>query len=484
MELKEFKPREISLSEDYVGFPSIHEELRDIVNYLGHMVKLTQDGKDDYRRMLAEAECGSLFLGRTGAGKTHALHCVVNEATKLGYHPLDGSLMLGKSVVDPRDVREFFDACRLVAEDKPILIVYDDARQLLGSRDRGMYGMRYDDNSRETRPMLGEFRRQIDGLQAYGHPTYIIVTSATSVRRIDRQIARRFSRHISFPRPQDESRRALFDYYIRRFGHDPGGLDVVTLSYLMDGMVAGRIEEIVSKASYKADLEGGLTNKQLVREIIRFLQGPPADIHHTEEGKIQTGYHEFGGHTLPAYAVGLEPILVTIEPSADGTFGKSFHRHSDTVPPSSAKYYFADIITSMGSTAVYTELEKSKEEGRMSDLTRATRTALNLYALKNPMVQMNVGREDTYLSLGLFSDENRVEIEAEIEKIKDAALKIAQEIIRYYKDEISTFTEDHLIKKEIMVRSEIIDVLKEMGVKRGKYYEQMCESLGELGYPV
>jgi len=484
MELKEFKPREISLSEDYVGFPSIHEELRDIVNYLGHMVKLTQDGKDDYRRMLAEAESGSLFLGRTGAGKTHALHCVMNEATKLGYHPIDGSLMLGKAVVDPRDVREFFDACRHVAEDKPILIVYDDARQLLGSRDGGMYGMRYEDNSREARPMLGEFRRQIDGLQSFDHPAYIIVTSATSVRRIDRQIARRFSRHISFPRPEDESRRALFDYYLHRFGYDSSDLDIVTLSYLMDGVVAGRIEEIVSKASYKADLEGELTNKQLVREIIRFLQGPPADIHHTEEGKIHTGYHEFGGHTLPAYAVGLEPILVTIEPSADGTFGKSFHRHSDTIPPSSAKYYFADIITSMGSTAVYTELEKSKEEGRMSDLTRATRTALNLYALKNPMVQMNVGREDTYLSLGLFSEENRLEIEAEIDKIKNAALKIAQEIVREYEDEISAFTEDHLIKNEIMVRSEIIDVLNEMGVKPGKYYEQMCKALGDLGYPV
>jgi ATP-dependent Zn protease len=484
MELKELKPREINLSEDYIGFPSIHEELRDIVNYLGHLVKSTQDGKDDYRRMLTEAECGSLFLGRTGAGKTHALHCVVNEAAKLGYHPLDGSLMLGKAVVDPRDVREFFDACRQVAKDKSILIVYDDARQLLGSRGGGMYGMRYDDNSRETRPMLGEFRRQIDGLQFFDHPTYIIVTSATSVRHIDRQIARRFSRHVSFPRPQDKSRRALFDYYIRRFGYDPVSLDIVTLSYLMDGVVTGRIEEIVSKASYKADLAGGLTNKQLVREIIRFLQGPPADIHHTEEEKTQTGYHEFGGHTLPAYSVGLEPILVTIEPSADGTFGKSFHRHSDTIPQSSAKYHFADIITSMGSTAVYTELEKSKEEGRMSDLARATRTALNLYALKNPLVQMSVGREDTYLSLGLFSEENRVEIEAEIDKIKNAALKIAQEIIRDYEGEISTFTNDHLIKNEIMVRSEIIDVLKEMGVEPGRYYGKMCESLGKLGYPV
>ena len=484
MDLREFKPREISLHEDYVGFPSIHEELRDIVNYLGYLVRLSRDGKHTYRRMLSEAESGCLFLGRTGAGKTHALHCVVNEASRLGYLPVDGSLMLGKSVVDPVDVREFFDACRSKAEDTPILIVYDDARQLLGSRDRGMYGMHYDDNSRETRPMLGEFRRQIDGLQSFGNPAYIIVTSATSVRRIDRQIARRFSRHLSFPRPQDESRKALFDDYIRRFGYDPGDLDIVTLSYLMDGVVAGRIEEIVSKASYKAELEGGLTNKLVVREIIRFLQGPPADVQHTEEGKVQTGYHEFGGHTLPAYAVGLEPILVTIEPSADGTFGKSFHRHSESIPPSSAKYYFADIITSMGSTAVYEKLDGGKEEGRMSDLTRATRTALNLYALKNPMVQMSVGREDTYLSLGLFSEENRVEIEEELGRIKEAALKIAREIVTAHGEEISAFTSDHLIVNEIMVRSEILDALRELGVEQGAYHGRMCESLAELGYPV
>ena len=86
--------------------------------------------------------------------------------------------------------------------------------------------------------------------------------------------------------------------------------------------------------------------------------------------------------------------------------------------------------------------------------------------------------------MGFFSDENRVEIEAEIEKIKEAALKIVQEIVRDHEDEISTFTNDHLIKNEIMVRSEIIGVLKEIGVEPGKYYEKMCNSLGDIGYPV
>lgn len=484
MELREFKPREISLDKDFVGFPSIYEELRDIVNYLSYLKRLTHEGKDDYRRMLAQAECGALFLGRTGAGKTHALRCVVNEVLKEGYYPIDGSVMLGKTEVEPRDVRDFFDACRSEAEDKPLLIVYDDARQLLGSRDRGYFSYEYGYSTRELRPMLGEFRRQVDGLQFLNNPAYIIITSATSLRHIDRQISRRFSRQVSFPRPMDESRKALFDYYLRKFGHNPDNVDIVTLSFLMDGVVAGRIEEIVSKASYKADKVGALTNKLIVKEITRFLQGPPVDTYLTDDMKLLTAYHEFGGHTLPAYAVGLEPILVTIEPSADGSHGKSFHRHSAILPPSSAKYYFAEVITRMGSTAVYLSLEKSIEEGRMNDLTSATRSALDLYAIKNPLVNLTIGSEGTYLTEGLFSDENRREIELELEKIKDAALDVAKDIVSHYRNEIISFTRDHLVKKEIMVRSEIINTLREMGVKPGQYFGQMCDSLDKIGYPV
>lgn len=358
VKLKPFNPRNISLSDDFIGFPLIHDELKELVEYIEYLKRVTDEGKDEIKRMLVAAESGSLFLGRTGAGKTHALHCVVNEVKKKGYYPVDGSLMHEKAVVDPKDVREFFDACRKKAEEKPLLIVYDDARRLLGSRRRGGD---YDNNHEQSRPMLSEFRRQLDGLQYYANPVHIIVTSATMIWHIDRQIARRFSRHLRFPSPEDESRKSLFKYYLSKFGHDPDTIDVETLSFLMEGVVSGKIEEIVSKASYKADINGSLTNKMLVKEIIRYLQGPPTDTSLKHNKKINVAYHEAGGHTLPAYAVGLEPILVTITPSSDGSYGRNFHRHSESIPPSSAKYHFANVITGMGSTAIYQALEKSKE---------------------------------------------------------------------------------------------------------------------------
>ena len=231
-------------------------------------------------------------------------------------------------------------------------------------------------------------------------------------------------------------------------------------------------------------MEGELTDKLMVREIKRFLHGPPVDMSLTDEDKIQTGYHEFGGHTLPAYLVGLEPILVTIEPSADGTIGKSLHRPSEKIPSSSSKFFFANAITLMGSTAVYDELNKGMEGGRLNDLVNAARSAINLYELKNPLIRMRVGRRETYLTKGLPSEKSKKEVEGEIESIKNRALTLAKEIVREYKNEIETFVEDHLIHNETMIRREINNTLKELGVESGKFYKPMCEVLKDCGYLV
>ena len=56
MKLKSFVPRNISLPDDFVGFPLIHQDLIDIVKYLGHLIRITQEGKDDYKRMIKQID--------------------------------------------------------------------------------------------------------------------------------------------------------------------------------------------------------------------------------------------------------------------------------------------------------------------------------------------------------------------------------------------------------------------------------------------
>jgi hypothetical protein len=483
MELREFESSDVSLSRNFVGFPLLRDELQDLVKYLEYLRRLDQGGKHDQRQMLIQSESGSLFLGRTGTGKTHALHCMVNEARERGYYPVDGSTMLQKERVHPEDIGAFFDACRAKADDMPLLIAYDDVKQLLGlsSRVRDMMREVYGREDREH-PMLEEFRRQIDRLSGFTHPAYVIITSVQRRRNIDEQIARRFSRHVIFSAPSDRSRRALFAYYLRSLGHQPDRFDLITLSYLTQDAVAGKVKEIVSRSSYRAGMEGALTDRLMVREIKRFLHGPPVDLSLTDDVKLQTSYHEFGGHTLPAYAVGLDPILVTIEPSADGTIGKSLHRPSDKTPAASSKYFFANAVTLMGSTAVYNALQRGMEEGRMSDLVNAAQAALDLYVLKNPKLRLRMRHGGTYFSRGLSSEESKEEIEGELETIKDTALTLANDIVRAYKTEIETFVEQHLFHQETMIRREILTTLQDLGVEPGAFYEPMCDAIQDLGY--
>ena len=112
MELVEFESNGVSLSNDFIGFPLIREELLDIVKYLQYLTQLDHDAKHDQRRMLIQSECGSLFLGRTGTGKTHALQGVITEARAIRYFPVDGSTMLENERVGPKDVKAFFQKCR------------------------------------------------------------------------------------------------------------------------------------------------------------------------------------------------------------------------------------------------------------------------------------------------------------------------------------------------------------------------------------
>lgn len=93
-------------------------------------------------------------------------------------------------------------------------------------------------------------------------------------------------------------------------------------------------------------------------------------------------------------------------------------------------------------------------------------------------------REETYLTKGILSEKSKTEVEEEIEEIKKEALGLATEMIRNYKDVISTFVEDHLINKETMVRSEIITTINGMDVKPGSYYEHLCKTLEKLGFLV
>jgi predicted phosphohydrolase len=138
----------------------------------------------------------------------------------------------------------------------------------------------------------------------------------------------------------------------------------------------------------------------------------------------------------------------------------------------------------MGSTAIYQKFGMG-DEGRTKDLEEAASFALNLYAFKNPIVGAGVRAmlgERSYLEQGLLSEEGRRKLEREVGRIKKTALNFARDVVEKYEDVIRTFVRDHLIRRETMVRMEIMDVLEDMGVKAACMYKRMCNELKKMGY--
>lgn len=479
MQVEEFGAKEVRLDGDYVGFDLIREELEDLTGFLDHISVLAEEGEERRLEKSLEAESGAMFIGDTGTGKTYATNCVANEAEDVGYQVLDGSPVLGDEV-EREDVQDFFSEARDIAEENPVLMIYDDARELLGSKAADQMSQLFGGSSDETNPVLGEFRRQIDRSTDLDHPMYSIVTAVADFNNINDQMARRLSRHVKFSSPSMESREELFDYYIDLFGEDPQELDIPTFAHLTQGEAAGSIETHISKAYYRGQGEG-FKNQEMVEEITRTLQGPPTDRAVTEDDKIDTGYHEFGGHVLPAYLAGLDPIMVSVKPSADGLNGKSIIRSSSRLKAGTTANAFANVVYSMGSTAVYAETERGKEEGRQNDLESAVQSAINLYALDNPIVKLNM-QDGNYLAEGIASQELRSDLEDSVGEIRSEALDLSSEMVREHDEEIGDFVENHLVPNDIAVRNDIFAYLERSGIEHGSYREEVQERVQGLGY--
>jgi len=486
MELKEFETKEIFLEKDYVGFKGVKEGLRDTVNFLKFLKELSDAGEREKLEALVSSGSGTIITGDTGAGKTYALHAVANEAKKLGYKIIDGS-----EVSDDTSMEEFFTRCEIEAEDSPVLIVFDDRRDLLGSEPKReaedfFGGVTLSLFQAKDAISLDKFRREIERIYEYNNPAHIILTAAVNPAIIDRQIRRRLRRLIHIPEPNVKSREALWKYYLKKYGLDVDSLDLSTFSYLTEGLNAGKIAEITSDVAYRARLNRGISNKLVIEEIMKTLHGPStSDVTESEEGLIKRGYHE-GAHLVTAVEVGLQPILISIEPVVNA-LGETQVVPSSKIPAGSSKYYFATVAHLMGSTAVYEELGKGGEEGREADLRDASVNAFRLcyFKIPFPWVEINSGsvkEKEPYIFY--MSEQGKREIEEEVKRILTAGKEIASEIVRKYKNEIGEFVEEHLVPRGTLAGNEILEIFRDLGIPPGGEYEKFEKSLRELGYLV
>jgi len=187
---------------------------------------------------------GILLFGAPGTGKTLLAKAVANES-ECNFISVKGPELLSKWVGESeKGVREVFRKARQAA---PSIIFFDEVDALVPRR--GMYM----GSSHVTESVVSQVLTELDGLEELKNVVVLAATNRPDM--IDPALMRpgRLDRIIYVPPPDAESRKKIFDVYLKNADAIlAGDLNIADLVARTDGYVGADIEALVREAKLGA----------------------------------------------------------------------------------------------------------------------------------------------------------------------------------------------------------------------------------------
>ena len=233
--------------DDVGGLEDVKKELQEAVEWpLKYPVV--------FEKLQTKPPKGILLFGPPGTGKTLLAKAVANES-ECNFISVKGPELLSKWVGESeKGVREIFRKARQAA---PSIIFFDEVDALVPKRGT------YMGSSHVTESVVSQILTELDGLEELKNVTVIGATNRPDM--LDPALMRpgRMERHIYVPPPDAESRRKIFEVYLK----DTGAL--LTADVTIDDLVAGT-ENYVG-----ADIEALVREAKLsaMREFLSMMAG-------------------------------------------------------------------------------------------------------------------------------------------------------------------------------------------------------------------
>ncbi|MDF1604188.1 ATP-binding protein [Nocardioides sp. YIM 152315] len=212
--------------------------LQELVSWARHRDEVARQG------LLARRGCGiaALFAGGPGTGKTLAAHVVAAELS-VDLFQVDLSSVVDKYIGETeKNLERIFHA----AETMDVVLFFDEADALFGSRS-------------EVKDARDRYANQEISylLQRMEHFDGVTILATNLRGNLDRAFSRRMSFIVSFPDPDQDTRRRLWDHHLAQLdgldAADP--VDLETLSARAE-LTGGEIRNVVLAAAYQAVGEG------------------------------------------------------------------------------------------------------------------------------------------------------------------------------------------------------------------------------------
>lgn len=219
----------------------------------------------EYEKFKISIPTGMLLYGPPGTGKTFITKKLAEEI-ECGFVSKNmgefGSSYLHQTT---KNIKDFFDGMKKIAENEPIILFLDEIDSLLSARTNNV-----DSNKAEE---VSQFLQEFNALEEAKN--LIVIAATNRPDHLDSAILRsgRLDKKIYIGPPDETAREELFRMYIEKMGRPHEKLDYHELAILTTNYVSADIEAICDEVARDAsrnllDLideaeSGALTEKHL-----------------------------------------------------------------------------------------------------------------------------------------------------------------------------------------------------------------------------
>ena len=435
--------------KDVAGLEEAKIEIMEIVDFLKKA--------DKYRALGAKIPKGALLAGPPGTGKTLLAKAVAGEAN-VPFLSISGSDFVEMFVgVGASRVRDLFEQAKKVA---PCIVFIDEIDAIGRARGKNS-GFSGNDERENT---LNQLLTEMDGFQT--NAGVIVLAATNRVDILDKALMRagRFDRQIEVGLPDVKERKEIFEVHLRKLKLDDK-LDREFLAKQTPGFAGADIANVCNEAALIAARhdKSVVTQEDFLAAIDRIVGGlERRNMPMTATERRSTAIHESGHATVMWRLQHCDPVLkVTIIPRGR-SLGATWYLPEERVNHN-VEHFSHKLAGLVAGRVAEQMLMGVTSTGALNDLERTTKTAYAMVAYYG--MSEKVGNVSFYDATGQrdaftkpFSEHTAEVIDAEVRRVVDEAVALAQEIVAAERENIERMA-DMLLEKETIFAEDIAAIL-------------------------
>ena len=445
--------------KDVAGVKEAKEELAEVVDFLKNPRKFFEIG--------AGIPKGILLMGAPGTGKTLLARAVAGEAG-VSFFSISGSEFVEMFVgVGASRVRDLFKMAKQVS---PAIIFMDEIDAVGRVRGTGVGG-----GNDEREQTLNQILVELDGFE----PTEKVIVMAATNRPdvLDPALLRpgRFDRRVVLDLPDRSDREEILKIHPRRkpFAED---VKLTVIAERTPGFSGADLYSLMNEGAILAAREGRTKVAQydLIRSIEKVMLGPERRSHllSVKEKEI-TAYHEAGHALVASVLVYADPVHKISIISRGRAAGYTLKLPFEDRKLQSRKEFLDDIAVSLGGYVAEQMTFGDITTGPSNDLQVSTALARDMVTKYGMSEKIGPIALETTAGMPLYgkgawsekeySERVSAEIDAEVSKIINDAMKRAQDVLTKHKKALAGIAK-RLVEVETIEREAFEQLLVLHGI--------------------